>query len=613
MTPTLSDKFLEGRGIFFGGKKMLQLYRAISEDLIKEIEQEERFFSELNDKDTVDKLEEVKKKLLENRFHLVVVGQFKRGKSTFINSLIGDEILPTSVVPLTSIITVLRYGKKENIKVLLEQGEVKEIERSELKEWVTEEGNPRNEKGVKEVEILYPSEYLKDGICLIDTPGVGSIFENNTEMTYKYLPKIDAAIFLISADPPVSQSELEFLKDVMRHVENIFFILNKIDYLDDEELKASLSFTKQTIEKAIGKKIEIYPLSAKMALKGKIKNEQEFLKKSRLEEFNKVLNDFLLKKKGQIVLKRAIDLTKNILSEKEFSLKLEEKAISAPVALLEEKINEFNEKMEEIRQEKEDTYYYFEGEIKRVIDVLDRDLSRIKEKEAKKLVSYADEVANQIKAKNVDAYIKAIEEEIDKEIIKAFNEWIRNEEKRLNEEYARVSKRFSERTNQIIDAILKLSEDLFEIKIERIKIDEEIEKESSFYYMLGEAPKFFGVDSAFDFFSKRFLPSKFSKSLALRDLKKKIPEKVDKTCGRLRWDFMDRIRRSFLNFRWELNQKIEATEQNIKQAIEKAVELKKKSSEEIENAKKDIYYQLKEIQRAKEKLQEFSNRLAEAV
>jgi len=332
-----------------------------------------------------------------------------------------------------------------------------------------------------------------------------------------------------------------------------------------------------------------------------------------LEEFNKVLNDFLLKKKGQIVLKRAIDLTKNILSEKEFSLKLEEKAISAPVALLEEKINEFNEKMEEIRQEKEDTYYYFEGEIKRVIDVLDRDLSRIKEKEAKKLVSYADEVANQIKAKNVDAYIKAIEEEIDKEIIKAFNEWIRNEEKRLNEEYARVSKRFSERTNQIIDAILKLSEDLFEIKIERIKIDEEIEKESSFYYMLGEAPKFFGVDSAFDFFSKRFLPSKFSKSLALRDLKKKIPEKVDKTCGRLRWDFMDRIRRSFLNFRWELNQKIEATEQNIKQAIEKAVELKKKSSEEIENAKKDIYYQLKEIQRAKEKLQEFSNRLAEAV
>ncbi len=592
---------------------MLQFYRAISDSLIKEIEQQEKFFSELKDKDIVNRFKEIKKKLQENRFHLVVVGQFKRGKSTFINSIIGDKILPTSVVPLTSIVTVLRYGKEERIRVIFDQGDVKEIERGDLKDWVTEEGNPKNEKGVKEVEILYPSEYLKDGICLIDTPGVGSIFEDNTEMTYKYLPKIDAAIFLISADPPVSQSELEFLKDIMKYVENIFFILNKIDYLDEEELKTSLLFTKQTIEKAVGKEIEIYPISAKMALEGKIKNDSKLLKKSRLEEFNKVLNDFLLKKKGQIVLKRAIDLTKNILSEKEFSLKLEEKAISAPLALLEEKIKEFNEKIEEIRQEKEDTYYYFEGEIKRVIDVLDRDLSRIKEKEAKRLVSYTDKVADQIKEKKVDAYIKAIEEEIDKEIIKIFNEWIRNEEKRLNEEYVRVSKRFSERTNQIIDAILKLSEDLFEIKIERVKIDEEIEKESSFYYMLGEAPKFFGVDSAFDFFSKRFLPSKFSKSLALKDLKKKIPEKVDKTCGRLRWDFMDRIRRSFLNFRWELNQKIETTEQNIKQAIEKAVELRKKSAEEMEDAKKNISYQLKELQRAKAKLQEFSSRLAEAV
>jgi len=592
---------------------MLQIYRSISNSLIKEIKFEERFFSELKDKDTVDRLEEIKKKLLENRFHLVVLGQFKRGKSTFINSIIGDKILPTSVVPLTSIVTVLRYGKEERIRVILDQGDIKEIERGDLKDWVTEEGNPKNEKGVREVEIFYPSEYLRDGICLIDTPGVGSIFEDNTEMTYKYLPKIDAAIFLISADPPVSQSELEFLKDVMKYVENIFFILNKIDYLDEEELRASLSFTKQTIEKAVGEKIEIYPISAKMALEGKIKNDPELLKKSRLEEFNKILNDFLLKKKGQIVLKRAIDLTKNILSEKEFSLKLEEKAISAPLALLEEKIKEFNEKMEEIRQEKEDAYYYFEGEIKRVIDVLDRDLSRIKEKESKRLVNYIDKVADQIKEKNVDAYIKAIEKEIDKEIIKVFNDWIRNEEKRLNEEYVRVSKRFSERTNQIIDTILKLSEDLFEIKIERVKIDEEIEKESSFYYMLGEAPKFFGVDAAFDFFSKRLFPSKFSKKLALRDLKKRIPEKVDKTCGRLRWDFMDRIRRSFMNFRWELNQKINTTEQNIKQAIEKAMELKKKNTEEIEDAEKNICYQLQEIQKSKNRLQEFSNSLAKAV
>ncbi len=589
---------------------MLQAYASIRNDLLKEIEHEEIFFSNINDNDTVNRLEEIKNKLLANKFHLVVLGQFKRGKSTFINSIIGDKILPTSVIPLTSIVTVLTYGQKELIKVIFEQGDVKEIKREELKDWVTEEGNPGNKKGVKEVEIQYPSEYLRNGICLIDTPGVGSIFEDNTQMTYKYLPKIDAAIFLASADPPISQAELEFLKDVIKHVKDVFFVLNKIDYLNEEELKASLDFTKQAIEKELGiREVRIYPISAKIALEGKIKNNIELLKKSGLEEFNKVLNDFLLKKKGQIILKRSIESIRNYLSEKEFSLKLEEKAISAPLAILEEKINKFNEKMEEIRQEKEDTYYYFEGEIKRVIDVLDRDLMRIKEKEVKKLDEYVDKLAEQIKEKSTDAYIKAIEKAVDEDIVKTFNDWINTEEIKLNKEYARVSKKMSEKTNEIIDTILHLSEQLFGIKIEKIKIDEQIEKESSFYYMLGEAPKFFGVDSAFDFFSKKLLPFRFSKKFALKDLKKKIPEKVDKTCGRLRWDFMDRIRRSFMNFRWDLNQKIEATEQDIKRAIEKALELRKKSKKEIEDAKKDIHYQLEKIQKAKSTLQKLNDRI----
>ena len=593
---------------------MLENYKEISNAIIGEIKDLKGFFSSIQEKETVSSLDEIEKKLLENRFHFVVLGQFKRGKSTFINSIIGDTILPTSVIPLTSIITILKYGEKEQIKVHLNDGTVKDIRRDELKEWVTEEGNPRNEKNVKEVEILYPSEYLKDGICLIDTPGVGSIFENNTEMTYKYLPKIDAGIFLVSADPPISQSEIAFLKDVMKYVDKIFFLLNKIDYLSEDELNTSLSFTKQTIEKELGiDNITIYPISAKMALLGKINQDKEMLKKSRLEEFNKVLSEFLLNAKGHIVLKKALDSLKRILSEKEMALRLEEKAVSSPLELLEDKIRKFNEKMQEIRQDKEDTYYYFEGEIKRVIDILDRDLLRLKEKEIPRLLEYADRVAEEVKEKDISRYTKAIEEAIDKEIIRIFDEWIMKEEERLNEEYARVSKRFSQRTNEIIDAILDLSEDLFDIKIERVKTEEEIEKDSSFYYMLGEPPKFFGVDSAFDFFSKKFLPARFSKSFALRDLKKKIPEKVDKTCGRVRWDFMDRIRKSFMDFRWELNKKIEATEKNIVQAIDKAMELRKKSAEEVENAKREILDRLNRIQEARKRIEQIESKLPKEV
>ena len=120
--------------------------------------------------------EELKEKIQDNVFNLVVLGQFKRGKTSLINALLGAEILPTAVVPLTSIATILKYGETLNINVYFNDGRVTEIEPATLTQYVTEKGNPRNEKDVQEVIITYPSSYLKDGVRLIDTPGVGSVY-----------------------------------------------------------------------------------------------------------------------------------------------------------------------------------------------------------------------------------------------------------------------------------------------------------------------------------------------------------------------------------------------------------------------------------------------------
>ena len=79
-------------------------------------------------------------------------------------------------------------------------------------DYITEKGNPRNRKGVREVEIAYPSDYLQDGVRVIDTPGVGSVYSHNTEVAYNYLPQVDAAIFVVTVDPPLSAAEQEFLK-----------------------------------------------------------------------------------------------------------------------------------------------------------------------------------------------------------------------------------------------------------------------------------------------------------------------------------------------------------------------------------------------------------------
>lgn len=551
----------------------------------------------------LERIAEIQKKLMENRFHLVVLGQFKRGKSTFINSILGDAVLPTSVIPLTSIVTLIGFGQKEEIQVILQDGSSICIDRGQLADFVTEKGNPKNKKNVKHVEISFPSSFLKDGIYIIDTPGVGSIFENNTDTTYGFLPKVDAAVFMVAADPPISQSEVSFLHDVRQYVQKIFFLQNKVDYLSLEERDESMKFTFEVLKQALETDhIQLLPVSAKLALEGKRKNDLELLKRSGLLEFESLLTEFLTKEKGKMVLQNSIRFIQKVISDIQLILDLEYKAFLTPIETLEDRLSLFQQKMQLIRQEREDVKYYFEGEIQRIIDALDRDLERFKQENLSKLEKELHTLSENSIDKSTDEYIEIMEKGLEAFIIRAFDNFIVNEEKRLNELYFNVSKRLSEKTNEIIELIIRTASELFEINLQSIQIEEQISEESKLYYLIGETPKFFDVEGVFDYFSKRILPKKLSKKLFFRNILKKLAEELEKNSGRVRWDFMNRIRKSFMDFRWELNKKIDMTEEAISTAIKKVTEIKQRSAEELES-----FSVMMEEQKAK--LQELRKRL----
>jgi ribosome biogenesis GTPase A len=109
------------------------------------------------------------------QFYVACVGQFKRGKSTLLNALIGHPVLPTAVVPVTSVPTIIRYGKRLSARVRLQNETWMEIAVSAVEEYVSEGKNPENLKGVVGVEIFVPSPLLETGMCLVDTPGLGSV------------------------------------------------------------------------------------------------------------------------------------------------------------------------------------------------------------------------------------------------------------------------------------------------------------------------------------------------------------------------------------------------------------------------------------------------------
>ena len=189
------------------------------------------------------------------RFYVVCVGQYKRGKSTLLNALMGERVLPVGVVPLTVVVTIIRYGKSCAARVQFADGSWADIEPGAIAEYVTEEKNPENGRGVAVVEVLTPSPLLEGGLCLVDTPGIGSVFIDNTEATRAFVPHIDAALVVLGTDPPISAEELVLIEEIARQCPELVFVLGKADKQTDADRAAAAAFTRRILRERLGRDI----------------------------------------------------------------------------------------------------------------------------------------------------------------------------------------------------------------------------------------------------------------------------------------------------------------------------------------------------------------------
>ena len=200
------------------------------------------------------------------RLRVVVVGEAKRGKSTLVNALLGRDVLPTGVTPLTAVPTTVTFGTDEGLDVAFADGRTGHCPLSALEALGTERGNPGNSRGVSAITVRLNAPILAQSVELVDTPGTGSVHAHNTAMADRVLPTMDAAIFVLTADPPVSASERDLLVRVHALSVTTFVVLNKADYADAAGLAEAAEFTGQVARQAIGRPVRVYPLSARAAL-----------------------------------------------------------------------------------------------------------------------------------------------------------------------------------------------------------------------------------------------------------------------------------------------------------------------------------------------------------
>jgi GTPase Era involved in 16S rRNA processing len=379
--PTLAPPLHEGSEL---GRALMALGKAVADDALLH-----------------ERAESLRDRLEHQRFQLAVLGQFKRGKSTFINALLGAPLLPIAVIPLTAVPVFISWRSHALVRVrFAHRRSDEEVStddpdaiRQFLFRFVSEEANPKNELGVNRVDLLYPSPLLAAGLILIDTPGVGSTFRHNTEAALRVLPESDAAIFVVSVDPPITEVEIDYLDQINSKAAKLFFVLNKIDYLGPEERDHAREFAELTLKqhRLWARDGVLFTVSAADGLDAKQRGDQTKLRLSGVADVERYISGDLAAQKGTLIEEAVRSKAADIISEAISALRLQIRALEMPLQELAEKCQAFQYTLAAIEGQRCIIRDLLDGERRRLREQLEQQIDLLRRSAMSKLVEIVDQ------------------------------------------------------------------------------------------------------------------------------------------------------------------------------------------------------------------------------
>ena len=544
-------------------------------------------------------LRELRVKLASQAFNLVVAGQFKRGKTSVINALIGADLLPVGVIPLTSVVTILSYGDPIAVHAVFD-GERREAMAPErLGDYVTEKGNPRNVKGVREVTISYPSPWLQGGVRLIDTPGIGSVYRHNTDVACRFLPQADAVLFLLSVDQPISQAEHDFLKEVSGYAGKTFVLLNKIDLLSEAELRESLAFTEQAVAEVLGR-AQVFPVSARQAIEAGTQSSDALMQQSRFPAFSRALRAFLLEEKGRALVASIGRNLLRLISQTRFNLDLELKSLATPIEELRVKIRAFENKRQEVHAARDDYAVLMDGEIRKLLrDTVEEDLDAFRTRLVRQLIESVERRYEKHRQLPLKRLHETLEQEIIEEMRGAYDEWRAAEDAKVAQQFNAACERLAQRLDQTVDELFRFSAELFAVPFDAVRAESLWTVESGFYYMFWSEPVSLEIMSMSAMFA---LPKAIGDRLVLRRIRRFAQEYAELQSGRLRYDFAQRLERSGREFKTAIMDRIEVTVAGVEAAVTKGTRMRQSAAQETQARMRALTHALQILQETQAQL-----------
>jgi hypothetical protein len=509
-----------------------------------------------------------------NRLQLAVLGQFKRGKSTFINALLGVPVLPIAVVPLTAVPIFISWASEPLVRVrFLDGREPEQFEAAEpdairdfLFRFVAEEANPKNRHGVARVDLFYPAPILADGTVLIDTPGVGSTFRHNTEAALQVIPECDAVLFVTAADPPITQIELDYLRRLKSKTEHIFFVLNKIDYIGPAERKGVAEFLRRVLDEngLFPADAKILPASARNGLIAKQTSDAEQLEGSGIAAIEGHLVRYLATEKAKLLESAVGSKAADLLSQAEAEVRLRVQALQMPLEELASKSAGFERALRSIEEQRRVTRDLLAGDQRRLRDELESGIHTLRKDAVAKFIGMIDQ-----RISDFGRWDDTAQQVLSAAMQNHFDEAQQKSGESYSAKANAVLSRHQGRINELVDLVRRTAADIFNVPFsERLEHD---------LFQLGQEPYWVteNIKATLIPDPSRLIDPFLPKAVRMKRLRarviKDMQELVIRNAENLRWAILrgmnETFRRASVRFDEQLEDAIRATRNVIGDAL----------------------------------------------